>query len=275
MSSVIVPVISVIDGCWVRLSYTYSLVFAADMYATVFKLNPLDPVRGAKYREAILRPGGSREEDDSLKVTDLFSVSPWGTAASNTIDTSTGIPRAAAELRGVRARTIRTRRVQPLSLIVMDYHSSNRYIRSAPPFCIRMSSALRCIILATLHAKQHSEDTPVRPTLGVSRSITCGQCPTGYLQGCGERVFDVRGLPRALPADSGRISERLVAGGHRMLGLLQPTQSPCRRSARVGQVGTFEFASIRAVFLCCRNVHVHAVGGSSRVQHHWCTSSSH
>ncbi|EPT05216.1 Metalloprotease [Fomitopsis schrenkii] len=47
--------------------YTYSLVFAADMYATVFKPNPLDPVRGAKYREAILRPGGSREEDDSLK----------------------------------------------------------------------------------------------------------------------------------------------------------------------------------------------------------------
>lgn len=124
MSSVIVPVISVIDGCWVRLSYTYSLVFAADMYATVFKPDPLDPVRGAKYREAILRPGGSREEDDSLKVTDLFSVSPWGTAASNTIDTSTGIPRAAAELRGVRARTIRTRRVQPLSLSVMDYHSS-------------------------------------------------------------------------------------------------------------------------------------------------------
>jgi len=47
--------------------YTYSLVFAADMYATVFKPNPLDPARGAKYREAILRPGGSREEDDSLK----------------------------------------------------------------------------------------------------------------------------------------------------------------------------------------------------------------
>ena len=38
------------------------------MYATVFKPNPLDPARGAKYREAILRPGGSREEDESLKV---------------------------------------------------------------------------------------------------------------------------------------------------------------------------------------------------------------
>ena len=81
MSSVIVPAISVIDGCWVRLSYTYSLVFAADMYATVFKLNPLDPVRGAKYREAILRPGGSREEDDSLKVTDLILCVPVGNSS--------------------------------------------------------------------------------------------------------------------------------------------------------------------------------------------------
>ena len=51
-----------------RFSYTYSLVFAADMYATVFKPNPLDPARGAKYRDAILRPGGSREEEESLKV---------------------------------------------------------------------------------------------------------------------------------------------------------------------------------------------------------------
>ncbi|KAL0960667.1 hypothetical protein HGRIS_005696 [Hohenbuehelia grisea] len=47
--------------------YTYSLVFAADMYATVFKADPLDPSRGAKYAQAILRPGGSREELDSLK----------------------------------------------------------------------------------------------------------------------------------------------------------------------------------------------------------------
>ena len=81
MSSVIVPAISVIDGCWVRLSYTYSLVFAADMYATVFKPDPLDPVRGAKYREAILRPGGSREEDDSLKVTDLILCVPVGNSS--------------------------------------------------------------------------------------------------------------------------------------------------------------------------------------------------
>jgi len=47
--------------------YTYSLVFAADMYATAFKANPLDPATGAKYRNEILLPGGSREEMDSLK----------------------------------------------------------------------------------------------------------------------------------------------------------------------------------------------------------------
>lgn len=48
--------------------YTYSLVFAADMYATVFKKDPLDPTRGQRYREKILLPGGSRDEIDSLKV---------------------------------------------------------------------------------------------------------------------------------------------------------------------------------------------------------------
>ena len=46
----------------------YSLVFASDMYATVFKEDPLDPVRGDKYRRCILKPGGSREELDSLEV---------------------------------------------------------------------------------------------------------------------------------------------------------------------------------------------------------------
>jgi len=47
--------------------YTYSLVFAADMYSTVFKSDPLDPGRGNRYRTSILEPGGSREELDSLK----------------------------------------------------------------------------------------------------------------------------------------------------------------------------------------------------------------
>lgn len=46
----------------------YSLVFAADMYATVFEKNPLDPALGEKYKKSILLPGGSREELDSLTV---------------------------------------------------------------------------------------------------------------------------------------------------------------------------------------------------------------
>ena len=48
--------------------YMYSLVFAADMYATVFKKDPLDPALGEKYKNSILLPGGSREELDSLTV---------------------------------------------------------------------------------------------------------------------------------------------------------------------------------------------------------------
>ncbi|KAJ6508867.1 metallopeptidase MepB [Mycena sanguinolenta] len=47
--------------------YTYSLVFASDMYATVFKGGPLDPARGKLYRDKILKYGGSREELDSLE----------------------------------------------------------------------------------------------------------------------------------------------------------------------------------------------------------------
>ncbi|KAJ7601149.1 hypothetical protein C8J56DRAFT_1000085 [Mycena floridula] len=47
--------------------YLYSLVFAADMYATVFKADPLDPARGKLYRDKILKYGSSREEIDSLK----------------------------------------------------------------------------------------------------------------------------------------------------------------------------------------------------------------
>ncbi|KIJ13498.1 hypothetical protein PAXINDRAFT_163685 [Paxillus involutus ATCC 200175] len=47
--------------------YTYSLVFAADMYTTVFKKDPLDPKLGRLYRDKILLVGGSRDEMDSLK----------------------------------------------------------------------------------------------------------------------------------------------------------------------------------------------------------------
>lgn len=46
----------------------YSLVFAADMYATVFQADPLDPERGRRYREKVLRPGSSKDEGDILKV---------------------------------------------------------------------------------------------------------------------------------------------------------------------------------------------------------------
>lgn len=47
--------------------YTYSLVFAADMFATIFKQDPLDPARGKHYRDKILRPGASQDEMESLK----------------------------------------------------------------------------------------------------------------------------------------------------------------------------------------------------------------
>ncbi|KAF8809568.1 metallopeptidase MepB [Phlegmacium glaucopus] len=47
--------------------YTYSLVFAADMYDTVFKADPLNPTSGKLYRDKILGPGGSQEEIDTLK----------------------------------------------------------------------------------------------------------------------------------------------------------------------------------------------------------------
>jgi metallopeptidase MepB len=68
--------------------YTYSLVFAADMYSTVFRADPLDPDRGAKYRKSILLPGGSREETESLKEflgrppnSDAFMKELFGTTS--------------------------------------------------------------------------------------------------------------------------------------------------------------------------------------------------
>ena len=51
-----------------RCRYTYSLVFAQDMYTTVFKKAPLDPALGKRYRDKILLVGGSRDDMDSLKV---------------------------------------------------------------------------------------------------------------------------------------------------------------------------------------------------------------
>ena len=48
--------------------YAYSLVFAADMYASVFKEDPLSTQAGKRYRREILEPGGSRDEMESLKA---------------------------------------------------------------------------------------------------------------------------------------------------------------------------------------------------------------
>ena len=62
-----------------RRRYTYSLVFAADMYATVFKDAPLDPKSGKLYRDKILLPGGSKDEMDLLKVRPTLMCRPWGT----------------------------------------------------------------------------------------------------------------------------------------------------------------------------------------------------
>jgi Zn-dependent oligopeptidase len=78
--------------------YTYSLVFAADMYATIFKADPLDPSCGARYRRSILQPGGSREEHDSLKVRVMrLCACRWLLELKR----RAGIPGAASELRGV------------------------------------------------------------------------------------------------------------------------------------------------------------------------------
>jgi metallopeptidase MepB len=64
--------------------YTYSLVFAADMYATVFKKAPLDPKLGKLYRDKILLVGGSRDDMDSLK--DFLGREPNPMAFINEIE---------------------------------------------------------------------------------------------------------------------------------------------------------------------------------------------
>jgi Zn-dependent oligopeptidase len=45
---------------------------------TVFKDDPLDPVKGKLYRDKILRPGASKDAMELLKVNDLTS---WSTIA--------------------------------------------------------------------------------------------------------------------------------------------------------------------------------------------------
>ncbi|KAF8508190.1 metallopeptidase MepB [Hysterangium stoloniferum] len=72
--------------------YMYALVFATDMYRTVFKENPLDPKLGKLYRDKILLPGGSRDEAESLMdflgreptsdafLEDLLGMKPFTTS---------------------------------------------------------------------------------------------------------------------------------------------------------------------------------------------------
>ncbi|PPQ91638.1 hypothetical protein CVT25_013193 [Psilocybe cyanescens] len=60
--------------------YSYSQVFAADMYATIFEEDPLDPARAKLYRDKVLVPGASRDELDILK--DFLGRSPNSDAFS-------------------------------------------------------------------------------------------------------------------------------------------------------------------------------------------------
>jgi len=48
--------------------YAYSLVYAYDMFETVFASDPMSPAAGKRYRDEILLPGASRDEMDSLKA---------------------------------------------------------------------------------------------------------------------------------------------------------------------------------------------------------------
>lgn len=41
--------------------YLWSEVYAADMFETAFRTNPLSPEAGARYRDTILAPGGSED----------------------------------------------------------------------------------------------------------------------------------------------------------------------------------------------------------------------
>jgi hypothetical protein len=79
--------------------YTYSLVFAADMYATVFKKDPLNPALGKLYRDKILLVGGSRDETDSLEVGRILVPSE----VSDSRD-GTGFPGSIAEFGCVHGR---------------------------------------------------------------------------------------------------------------------------------------------------------------------------
>ncbi|KAK7203163.1 hypothetical protein BZA70DRAFT_83876 [Myxozyma melibiosi] len=47
--------------------YLWSQVFAADIFYTEFLADPMNTTNGLRYRDTILKPGGSREELDNLK----------------------------------------------------------------------------------------------------------------------------------------------------------------------------------------------------------------
>ena len=46
--------------------YLYSLVYATDIYYTLFKDDPMNVENGIRYRDIILKPGGSKEIMDNL-----------------------------------------------------------------------------------------------------------------------------------------------------------------------------------------------------------------
>lgn len=46
--------------------YLYSLVYAADIYYSLFKDDPMNVTNGIRYRDIILKPGGSKEIKDNL-----------------------------------------------------------------------------------------------------------------------------------------------------------------------------------------------------------------
>ncbi|KAJ8584659.1 hypothetical protein M405DRAFT_826349, partial [Rhizopogon salebrosus TDB-379] len=51
---------------WLRRSYTYSVVVAVDMDATVFKKDPLGAALGNVYKNKVILVGGSQDETESL-----------------------------------------------------------------------------------------------------------------------------------------------------------------------------------------------------------------
>lgn len=87
--------------------YMYSLVFAADMYATVFKQDPLDPTLGEKYKNSILLPGGSRDELDSLTVRRCAAPTKFSILNGTDPFVGAGVPRSSTERRSLHEGIVR------------------------------------------------------------------------------------------------------------------------------------------------------------------------